>query len=143
MRRTRPLHQRRATSMSKILCQLLLIRTGCHVSREVFLGVGRAMVARCSCWPKTPKNGSLYAITVTCNLHVHRGKRCNKSLTLGACFSEEEALWRIKAWCVAGLGLPDGDHARQRHMDPAFFNPRTVATGELQSLEEMSALVNA
>ena len=92
---------------------------------------------------KTPKNGSLYAITVTCNLHVHRGKRCNKSLTLGACFSEEEALWRIKAWCVAGLGLPDGDHARQRHMDPAFFNPRTVATGELQSLEEMSTLVNA
>ena len=92
---------------------------------------------------KTHKFGSLCAITVTCNLHVHSGRRCNKSLTLGACFSEEEALWRIKAWCVAGLGLPDSDDARQLHMDPAFFNPRTVATEELQSLEELNALVNA
>ena len=103
------------------------------------------MVALCSCWPKTYKFGSLSAITVTCNLHVHSGRRCNKSLTLGACFSEEEALWRIKAWCVAGLRWPDEDHddARQLHMDPAFFNPRTVATEELQSLEELNALVNA
>ena len=91
----------------------------------------------------TYKFGSLSAITVTCNLHVHSGRRCNKSLTLGACFSEEEALWRIKAWCVAGLRWPDGDDARQLHMDPAFFNPRTVATEELQSLEELNALVNA
>ena len=50
---------------------------------------------------------------------------------------------RIKAWCVAGLGLEDGDDARQLHMDPAFFNPRTVATGDLQTMEELNALVNA
>ena len=41
---------------------------------------------------KTPHNGFLNAITVTCNLHVHGGRRCNKSLTLGGCFSEEEAV---------------------------------------------------
>ena len=92
---------------------------------------------------KTHKNGCLSAITAACNLHVHSGKRCNKSLTLGACFSEQDAMRRIKAWCVAGLSLPDGDDARQLHMDPAFYNPRTVATEELQSLEELDELVNA
>ena len=91
---------------------------------------------------RTHASGSLKAITVTCHLHVHSGVRCNKSLTLGACFSEADAFRRVKAWCIAGLSVPEGDDARQMHMDPAFFNPRTVATEELQSLEEMDALVN-
>ena len=89
------------------------------------------------------KNGSLSAVTVTCNLHVRDGRRCNKSLTLGACFSEDEARWRIKAWCVAGLDLPDGDGARQTHMDPTFFNPRAVDVADLKSQEELDVLVNA
>ena len=83
------------------------------------------------------------AITVTCRLHVHGRARCNKSLSLGDCFTEEEAMWRIKAWCVAGLGIADGDGARLQHMDPRFFDPRRVRTDELRSLEELDALVNA
>ena len=92
---------------------------------------------------RTHARGVLNAITVTCNLHRHGGMRCNKSLTLGAHFSEDEALRRIKAWCVAGLTVPDGDGARQLHMDPAFFNPRTVSGEELKSHEELDALVSA
>lgn len=52
-------------------------------------------------------------------------------------------MWRIKAWCVAGLEIADGDGARLQHMDPRFFDPRRVHTDELRSLEELNALVNA
>ena len=83
------------------------------------------------------------SITVTCNVHRHGGMRCNKSLSLGAHFSEEEAVRRIKAWCVAGLSLPDADDARQLHMDLAFFNPRTVPVEELKCIHELDALVGA
>ena len=50
---------------------------------------------------------------------------------------------RVKAWCVAGLAIPDGAGSRQLHMDPAFFNPRTVPEGELNSMDELDALVGA
>ena len=83
------------------------------------------------------------AITVTCKLHVHGRARCNKSLSLGGCFTEEEATWRIKAWCVAGLDIADGDDARRRHMDPHFFDPRHVPREQLRSLQELDARVNA
>jgi len=92
---------------------------------------------------RTYGRGVLKAITVTCNLHRHSGGRCNKSLSLGTHFSEEEAMRRIKAWCVAGLTLPNEDGSRQKHMDPAFYNPRTVPEGELKSIDELDALVGA
>jgi hypothetical protein len=92
---------------------------------------------------RTHQRGALKAITVTCNLHRRGGGRCNKSLSLGTHFSEEEAMRRVKAWCVAGLTLPDEDWARQHHMDPVFFNPRTVPEGELNSIDELDALVGA
>ena len=91
---------------------------------------------------RTHAQGVLKAITVTCNLHRHDGMRCNKSLSLGVHFSEEEATRRIKAWCVAGLTLRDEDGSRQLHMDPSFFNPRTVPESELRSIDEMDALVS-
>ena len=91
---------------------------------------------------RTHAQGVLKAITVTCNLHRHDGMRCNKSLSLGVHFSEEEATRRIKAWCVAGLTLRDDDGSRQLHMDPSFFNPRTVPESELRSIDEMDALVS-
>ena len=50
---------------------------------------------------------------------------------------------RIKAWCVAGLTLPDEEGSRQRHMDPAFFNPRAVPEGELNSIDELDRCVEA
>ena len=82
------------------------------------------------------------AVTVTCNLHRADGQRCNKSLSLGSHFTEEEATRRIKEWCVAGMDLDDEAGARQIHMDPAFFNLRTKPLSELRSDEEFDALVS-
>ena len=111
------------------------------------------LVPRCLSWgrvtdgrplfmlARTHDRGELKAITVTCNMHRTEGQRCHKSLSLGSYFTEEEATRRIKEWCVAGMALQDGDGARQCHMDPEFFNPRTVPAGELRSDDDLNALV--
>ena len=56
---------------------------------------------------RTYDHGVFKAVTVTCNLHRADGQRCNKSLSLGTHFTEEEATRRIKEWCVAGMALKD------------------------------------
>ena len=91
---------------------------------------------------RTHEQGELKAITVTCNRHRVDGERCNKSLSLGSHFTEEEATLRTKEWCVAGMALADEAGARQVHMDPQFFNPRTMPVGDLRSDEELEALVS-
>ena len=85
-------------------------------------------------------HGVFKAVTVTCNLHWADGHRCNKSLSLGHHFSEEEATRRIKEWCVAGMDLNDEAGARQTHMDPMFCNLRTLPF--VRSDEELDALVS-
>ena len=86
-------------------------------------------------------HGGTKAITVTCNLHREDGARCNKSLSLGCHFTEEEATKRIKEWCVRGMALADVAGAKQAHMDPRFFCPRTAPASELRSDEALDALV--
>ena len=88
---------------------------------------------------RTHGQGELKAITVTCNLHWADGQRCNKSLSVGIHFTEEEATRRIKEWCVAGMALADERGARQNHMDPMFCNLRTMT---VRSDEELEALVS-
>ena len=78
-------------------------------------------------------HGVFKAVTVTCNLHRVDGQRCNKSLSLGTHFTEEEATRRIKEWCVAGMALKDEAGAMQTHMDPMFCNLRTMPLSELRS----------
>ena len=56
---------------------------------------------------RTHERGELAAITVTCNVHRADGRRCNKHLSLGVHFSEEEATRRIMEWCIRGLEIPD------------------------------------
>ena len=68
-------------------------------------------------------------------------ERCNKSFSLRTHFTEEEATRRIIQWCVAGMAFTDDEGARQTHMDPAFFNPRTLPAEELRSVDELNALV--
>ena len=91
---------------------------------------------------RTHEQGEFKAVTVTCNLHRADGQRCNKSLSLGTHFTEEEATRRIKEWCVAGMDLNDEAGARQTQMDPMFCNLRAMSLSELRSDEELDALVS-
>ena len=114
-------------------------RVGAGVPRSVPWGQGRDgeplfVLAR------THDGGYLKAITVTCNLH-RTGGRCNKSLSLGVHFTEEEATHRIKEWCVRGMVIPESEGAKQAHMDPAFCNPRFLGVEDLRSLAELDAAV--
>ena len=87
------------------------------------------------------REGRLYAITVTCKLHVLDGKRCNKNLALGPHMSVEDATHRIKEWCCRGLDVADGIGARHTHM--CSWNPRHFSQGDLRPMRELDALVGA
>ena len=87
------------------------------------------------------REGRLYAITVTCKLHVLDGMRCNKNLALGPHMSEEDATHRIKEWCCRGLDVADGIGARHTHM--CSWNPRHFSQGDLRPMGELDALVGA
>ena len=89
---------------------------------------------------RTHAEGEFKAVTVTCNLHRADGQRCNKSLSLGTHFTEEEATRRIKEWCVAGMALNDEPGARRNHMDPTFCNVRAMPLSEVRSEAELDAL---
>ena len=81
--------------------------------------------------------GRLIAFSATCKVHVADGARCNSNLTLGRCFTLEQAEHRIKQWCVHGLQVPDGVGARKEHMG---VRPRDFAEDDLIPLEEVERL---
>ena len=85
------------------------------------------------------RSGSLEAVTCTCKLHTRSG-RCNKSLTLGVQFTEEEATLRIKEWCARGLDIADSDKARSEHM---AINPRNFRASDVRNAAELDRLVGA
>ena len=89
---------------------------------------------------RTYWQGEVKAVTVTCKLHRADGQRCNKSLSLGAHFTEEEATRRLKEWCVAGMALNDEPGARRSHMNPTFYNVRAKPLSEVRSEAELDAL---
>ena len=81
--------------------------------------------------------GRLIAFSATCKVHVADGARCNINLSLGRCFTLEQAKHRIKQWCVHGLQVPDEVGARAKHMD---VRPRDFAEDDLIPLEELERL---
>ena len=83
------------------------------------------------------RRGTLEAVTCTCLLHK-QGDRCNKSLTLGYMYTEEEAIMRIKEWCARGLDIEDSATARKEHM---AINPRNFRVSDLRSVAELERLV--
>ena len=89
---------------------------------------------------RTHGQGEFKAVTVTCNLHRADGQRCNKSLSLGTHFTEEEATRRIKEWCVRGMALNDVPGARRKHMDNEFCDLRALPF--VRSDEQLNALVS-
>ena len=97
---------------------------------------GRFVLAR------THLRGKLNAVIVTCKLHSKPNERCNKSLTVGPFFSEEEATQRIKEWCIRGLDIGRFDGDRELHMKHRG-DPRTYTGAGLRSEAELDALGNA
>ena len=87
----------------------------------------------------THRSGMLEAITVTCLVHT-QGERCNKSLTLGTDFTEQQAVARIKEWCVRGLQIPDSPEARPAHM---AIVPRKFPDREVRSEQALDSEVDA
>jgi hypothetical protein len=84
--------------------------------------------------------GVFKAWSVTCRLHRADGTRCNKSLAMGGRFTSDEALHRIKQWCVDGLSIPDTSGGRDAHR---FSDPRSYLDAELSSIEELEVLSTA
>ena len=78
------------------------------------------------------------AWSATCNLHVLEGQRCNINLTMGTCFTEDEAKRRVKKWCLLGPDIADGPGARKRHMDK---KPRTFNAASLDSHASLDSQV--
>lgn len=87
----------------------------------------------------THRGRVLEAITVTCLAHT-KGDRCNKSLTLGSDFTEQQAVSRIKEWCIRGLQFADIPGSRADHMS---LNPRKFPECEVRSEQALDALVDA
>jgi hypothetical protein len=88
---------------------------------------------------RTHRSGTLEAITVTCLVHS-QGERCNKSLTLGPDLTEQDAVARIKEWCIRGLQIPDSVGARTTHM---AIHPRRFKDSEVRSEQALDLLVDA
>ena len=82
--------------------------------------------------------GVITSWSATCRRHQSDGRRCNKSLTFGAVFSEDEAKRRIKRWCLQGLGIPDEAGGRDRHMN---INPRRFRASDVGTHEELDRAV--
>ena len=77
--------------------------------------------------------------TVTCLLHHSEGLRCNKNLTISHGMSEDEAVLRIKRWCIEGQGIEDGLGARDTHMNTIL--PRIFPVDELKSHAEYERML--
>ena len=77
--------------------------------------------------------------TVTCLLHTAAGMRCNKNLTISGGMTEDEAVLRIKRWCIEGQGIEDGPGAKDAHMSTIL--PRFFPVDELKSHAEYERML--
>ena len=86
------------------------------------------------------QHGVFTAWSCRCCAHTSDGAVCNKTLTMGATFSAEEAKQRIMEWCLRGLGLPDEPGSRALHMQD---DPRNFDAAEVRPMAQLMIDANA
>ena len=88
--------------------------------------------------------GAVQKYSARCKLH---SGSCNKTLTLGEVFSEDDARHRLKQWCIRGFSIPDDQEGTGKllHMgkDPRFFPVSDLTEADLdRQLEAEETLLD-